>query len=199
MPKDSYPPDADAGPDQVVPAGDECLAMVTLDATASSNPDGGPLAYTWTGSFGTVTGPTPTVSLDFGTHIIMLTVANGRGGTATDTVEVTIEDRSPPAVLLTDPICENVGKGKGKIANKFTVDAIDNCSEVIGLNIDKVEIYNSGGNLVKGEGVYEISGLDIFVYPRGNGWSIYVTATASDTFGNSTTETVYKTLLKCKK
>jgi hypothetical protein len=63
----------------------------------------------------------------------------------------------------------------------------------------EMEIYNKGGNLVKGKGVYEISGRDIFVFPNAEGWSIRVTATATDESGNSRTESTDKALKKCKK
>jgi hypothetical protein len=90
------PPVAHAGEDRVVPAGENGLAEVTLDGTSSSDPDQDPLTYTWTGPFGTATGPTPIVSLGLGIHTITLTVDDGNGETASDTVQITVEDQTPP-------------------------------------------------------------------------------------------------------
>lgn len=82
------PPVANAGPDQAV----GCHGEVTLDGSASTDPDGDPLTYTWTGPFGTVTttSPTTTVALELGTHVIGLHVDDGEGGTADDQVVVTV-------------------------------------------------------------------------------------------------------------
>jgi len=90
-------------------------------------------------------------------------------------------------------------KGKGKTANKLTVSAIDDYG-VESLTVDKVEIFNKSGKLVKGKGVYEIVGNDIYVYSKGKGKSVCVTATAVDVNGNvNSEERACKPLLKCKK
>ena len=83
-------PVADAGSDQLVTVAPGNTAMVTLDGSGSFDPDGDPLTFTWTNSFGTVLGVTPTVPLAAGVHIITLTVDDGKGGTDTDTVEITV-------------------------------------------------------------------------------------------------------------
>jgi Tol biopolymer transport system component len=86
----NHPPTADAGDDQDVTAAGPEGATVTLDGTASSDPDGDALTYTWTGPFDTLSGATVSPTLGVGTHTITLTVDDGRGGTASDTVEVTV-------------------------------------------------------------------------------------------------------------
>ena len=73
------------------------LTGVTLDGAGSTDPDGDPLTYSWTGPFGTVTGSPVVVSLPRGAHTISLTVSDGK---ATDTASatVTIADTVPPTV-----------------------------------------------------------------------------------------------------
>ena len=84
------PPVADAGSDQLVTAAPGGTAMVTLDGSGSSDPDGDPLIFTWTNSFGTAMGIMPSVPLPPGVHVVTLTVDDGKGGTDTDTVEITV-------------------------------------------------------------------------------------------------------------
>ncbi|MGB2844604.1 MAG: hypothetical protein WBC02_07095, partial [Candidatus Aminicenantaceae bacterium] len=65
--------------------------------------------------------------------------------------------------------------------------------------IDNVEIFNKKERPVRGKSVYYIiDGNDIYVFPKGKGWSIHVTVTATDKSGNSETDTISKTLLKYK-
>ncbi|MBO6586462.1 MAG: T9SS type A sorting domain-containing protein [Gracilimonas sp.] len=91
-------PIADAGEDVT----NECPDYeVTLDASGTTDADGDDLTYTWTGSFGSVSGISSTVTLPLGTHEIILTVDDTDGGSDQDTVYVTIEDTTPPE-LLTD-------------------------------------------------------------------------------------------------
>ena len=92
------PPVAAAGPDQTINAGSNCAATVTLDGSGSSDADADPLSFTWSGPFGTVSGVNAAVSLPAGTHVITLTVSDGRGGSATDTLVVTVLDTTPPVI-----------------------------------------------------------------------------------------------------
>lgn len=88
-------PIANAGADQTVFVG----SVVQLDATASSDPDGDPLTFSWefvsvpTGSTAALsdpTSPTPTFTADLqGEYVLELRVDDGRGGTSSDRVTIT--------------------------------------------------------------------------------------------------------------
>ena len=90
---DNIPPIANAGPDQHLPdtdaSGDE---EVTLDGSASEDPDGTIESYVWTDEEDTelATGGTPTITLPGGSHVITLTVTDNDGLTASDEVSITI-------------------------------------------------------------------------------------------------------------
>lgn len=86
------PPMADAGADVTV-SETSGGTSVTLDGSASTDPDGDVLTYTWTGPFdgGTATGVSPTVVFPGpGTYEVTLTVDDGNGGTSTDTILITV-------------------------------------------------------------------------------------------------------------
>jgi hypothetical protein len=94
-PPSNNPPTASAGADVDVTASG-CTAQVLLDGSGSSDPDGDPLTFEWSGDFGTVSGATLTVELPPGTHTITLSINDGRGGSASDTVVVTVLPDDPP-------------------------------------------------------------------------------------------------------
>ncbi len=100
-------PLANAGLDQTLPDVDSSGAeLVTLDGSASTDPDGTIVAYSWTDETGAeiATDPTPSVDLPVGVHTVTLTVADDDGLTASDTVVVTVTSATgcvPPDPPLT--------------------------------------------------------------------------------------------------
>jgi len=99
------PPVADAGPDGIV----ECSGATTpvvLDGSTSSDPDGDPLAFSWTDAAESVLGGTAVVmpSLLLGTHDFTLTVSDGQGESDADTVNITVRDTTAPALDLPEPL-----------------------------------------------------------------------------------------------
>ena len=80
----------------------ECTGSATsvaLDGSASSDPDGDPLAVAWTGAFGTAEGPAPTVEiLGLGVSAVGLRVSDAFGGSSTCGSTVEIVDTLPPVI-----------------------------------------------------------------------------------------------------
>ncbi len=99
----NHPPVADAGGNRSIECAGPSGAVVTLDGTASYDPDGDPLTFTWTGPFGSLTGPVVTPTLPLGTHVITLTVDDGNGaqGQASTSITVIVQDTTPPSLRVT--------------------------------------------------------------------------------------------------
>ena len=135
----NQPPVADAGADQTVTAGGSCRAIVALDGGASSDADGDPLTFTWTGPFGTVSGTTASVELPAGIHVITLTVRDGRGASSSDVLLVTVVDATPPAiasVAALPPVLSPVQRQF--VAVTISVSASDACGGSVRCHIASV-------------------------------------------------------------
>ncbi len=96
-------PVANAGADQQLEV-ESCLgAIVTLDGTKSTDPDGDSLSYRWTWSGGEADGPVATITLPLGIHEISLTVSDPGGLSSKDTAMVHVVDTTAPVLeVLTD-------------------------------------------------------------------------------------------------
>ena len=96
----NQPPVANAGADQTV----ECTGSTTavfLDGSASSDPDNDALSYEWKqGS--NVVGTTATLNLQLahGAYTFTLTVDDGHGASNSDSVQIVIQDTTPPQITL---------------------------------------------------------------------------------------------------
>ncbi len=91
-------PVANAGVDQRV----ECpVTRVTLNGGRSSDPDGDALSYEWReGSRVVGRAASITLAPSLGTHTYTLTVSDGKGGTSSDDVVVTMYDATPPTIQV---------------------------------------------------------------------------------------------------
>jgi serine protease AprX len=94
-PPPNQPPVADAGSDQALfVSSRKQKAGFTLDGTGSHDPDGSITAYRWTLNGATVgTSATLTQKKEIGTYLYTLTVTDGGGLTASDSVTVTVSRR----------------------------------------------------------------------------------------------------------
>lgn len=108
-------PVANAGADRTYEATAPNGRAVVLDGTGSSDPDGNPLTWTWSGSFGTAIRATPTVQLPLDRHTITLTVSDGKLS-STDVVVITIQDTTPPALTLPANITIEATSAAGEVA-----------------------------------------------------------------------------------
>ena len=98
-PNYNSPPNADAGPDQVVSGIDQEGAYVTLDGSGSSDPNNDPLSYSWSWSGGSSGGEITTVKLPYGTTYVTLEVSDGQFSDS-DTVKITVKDSTPPEITI---------------------------------------------------------------------------------------------------
>jgi len=112
-------PVANAGPDR---AAEAKHVPIHLDATASSDPDGDPLTFSWTVPPGIVlsdmSDSTPVFSAaKSGTYTFTLHVEDGQGGADTDTVVVSVLNARPIATAVAPPA-----------ASKYTLVVLDGSS-----------------------------------------------------------------------
>ena len=121
----NQPPVANAGPDQTVEDTDNSgTQSVTLNGSASSDPEGGLLRYIWSTTGVTIPeGAIVAAEFPVGTTEVMLTVVDPEGAQATDTVAITVNagpgNQSPIA---------NAG------ADQTVTDTDSSGSELVALN-----------------------------------------------------------------
>ncbi|MHC4116388.1 MAG: hypothetical protein ACYSWO_02660 [Planctomycetota bacterium] len=90
-----FAPVADAGQDRTVLTTVGSIALVTLDGSTSTDPDGDELTYQWTwtlnGNSYIATGPNPMIMLPVGNHTIELVVSDGVTNSKADKVVITVQ------------------------------------------------------------------------------------------------------------
>ena len=148
---------------------------VSIDGTESSDPDGEIVSYAWTWSTGTTDVATGEIVLETaGEYALVLTVTDNRGGTATDTVVVTVTEQGaqpPVAVAAATPL-----SGNALLDVQFDGSG---STDPDGQIVSYVWTWADGGS---------VTGVDAtFVFSAG----VYdVTLTVTDDFGNTATDVV---------
>ena len=132
-------PDADAGEDQTVEWSATDNGAVTLDGTASSDPVGDGLTYSWSIQGAPIaSGSTPTVILALGSHTVTLTVSSLSGGSDSDSVVIDVVDTTAPVV--TAELVSVAGKSLKHNKGLFTVEfaCADDCDPDASVTIAKL-------------------------------------------------------------
>ncbi|MBI4719772.1 MAG: HYR domain-containing protein [Chitinivibrionia bacterium] len=167
------PPDADAGPDQIVECTGPVGTSVQMDGSGSSDLDGDPLTYLWSAAgvtFDNNTLVNPTGDFQLGTTAVRLIVTDDIGLSDTDYVDIQIVDTTPPTIVCPADIvieCEGfcgTSEGSMQLADWWNdVSATDVCD----LGVDIVD-----------------NVADDFCFPKGANTVVF---TATDDSGNSST------------
>ena len=118
------------GADRTIAAAANCQGEVLLSAV-TSDPDADPVTLTWSGAFGTASGPSVSLTLPRGTHVITVTADDGVGGRASDTVVVTVVDMTPPAITAITASPSVIDKSNHMMVPvEISVDVTDGCGAV---------------------------------------------------------------------
>lgn len=108
-------------------------ALVTLSGSGS-DPDNDPLTFTWSESGVTLGTGTPiSITLPIGVHTITFAADDGRGGTGTSTVLVTVQDTTPPVLTMpANQTLEATGPaGAMAVFSASSTDLVDGARPVV--------------------------------------------------------------------
>lgn len=119
-------PVANAGTDQTIDCAPLAGSTITLDGSTSTDADGDSLTYSWSNG---ATTPAQTLALAPGTHTFTLTVNDGKGGSSSDNVVITINaDVTAPVLTVPTALVVNatvLGGFVGAIGAATAIDACD--------------------------------------------------------------------------
>jgi hypothetical protein len=153
------PPVANAGPDQPnVECASHTTTTVQLDGSASSDPDGDPLTYTWSAfgiSFSDIHAQKPTGQFPEGSTTVTLTVSDGIQS-ATDDVTIKVVDTTPPVLTCPTAITVECTSHSGTPATDPAIvaflagfTATDVCDATVTVTNDAPAVFPDGTTPVK--------------------------------------------------
>jgi hypothetical protein len=187
-------PVADAGADQVAEMTSCNGAAITLNGSGSSDPDGDVLTYTWSWSGGSAMGASPAVILPYGTTTLTLTVDDGNGESATDTVAIRVVDTTAPGLNVSVSPSTLWPPNHKYIKVRPAVTATDACTSSVNLELVSATSNESDNGLGDGDTANDVvinadGSLSLRAERSGTGSGrVYsITYKATDIGGNSTT------------
>ena len=141
------PPTANAGDNLLADCNATGNATVTLNGSATTDPDNDELNYSWSGSFGTKTGKITSVTLPLGTHCITLTVTDPSRHTDKHKVSVTVQDKTGPIVNLSLSPSLLWPPNHKFVEVNATVSAFDACGTVESIVLHSI-VASEGANII---------------------------------------------------
>lgn len=199
---ENTPPVADAGQDQLVECSMPGGALVTLDASGSTDIDGDPLTFVWRNAASAVVGTTAmtNVQVPLGSHTFTVEVMDGKGGADTDAVQITVADTTAPNLQVTLSESTLWAPDHKLVDITATITAVDACDASPAVTL--VSIVSSEPDDGRGDGrtTGDVQGAEIGIDDRAfqlraerSGITreriYYVTYQATDGSGNITTVT----------
>jgi len=142
------PPTADAGPDQTVEQDSPAGATVTLDASASSDPDGDSLTCLWSWAGRQETGTQLTATFPLGTTTVTLVCGDGKALSEPDTVTVTVRDTTPPTLVAPADIVAEQASRDGTAVDIGQPLAADACDAQPVVTSDAPAVFPLGETIV---------------------------------------------------
>ena len=161
------PPVANAGPDQIVEQDRLSGARVTLNGSASHDPEGDAFSYSWSWSGGEASGVRPIEVFPLGYTLVTLRVTSEEEAYTTDTVEITVQDTTAPMFKL--------------VPGNKTVEQVNSS----GTPASEVDLEATAEDIC--DALVEITHDAPAIFPLG---TTTVTFTATDDSGNSSTATM---------
>ena len=198
-------PVAVAGEDQIVECASPGGTTVILDGSGTSDPEGDPLTFVWSGTFGSLVGETVTLELPLGDHSITLTVTDDSGKTGSDIVYVSVVDTSAPSMSISlSPVVLWPANHK-LIGITASIQAIDSCDASPNVNLVSIISNEVDNGLGDGNSNNDIQGASFATDDRtfllraersgnGNGRVYSITYRVTDASANITDVTTEVTV-----
>jgi hypothetical protein len=190
-----------AGNDQTVDAGAACRGPIAVSGNAT-DADGDTLTFSWTTPLGTMSGPAQALVLPPGVYTLVLTVDDGNGGSASDSIVVAVRDTTPPSIGMVTASPSKIAKTNHEMVPVvLTVSATDGCGGPVSCRIVSVasnEAVDGTGDGDTGPD-WEITGpLTLKLRgersAQGSGRVYTITVECLDAAGNRSTSTVTVTV-----
>lgn len=154
------PPTADAGAAVTAECTGPGGTNVTLDGSASSDPDGDTLSYEWRDAASVVVGTAAvvTITVPLGSHPFTLKISDGFGGVDTDTVTVDVVDTTAPTVTVTLTPNRLWPPDHRLVQISATVATGDTCAGSLPVVLDSISSSEPDNGLGDGDKAGDISG-----------------------------------------